>query len=130
MTEQHEDPAMMTAGGDQATSAGTMSVLTLLLQQLGDAERRITKKIDDNAAASSGHWKSHGEAHEELEGSIRAIGERVTVLERDDERDKLIWDTRVGPFKRIGAFLAKEWRTLLFAGAFVVTWIVAAVERG
>lgn len=122
-----EDPAM---NAEQATSAGTMSVLTLLLQQLGDAERRITKKIDDNAHAAAGRWKSHEEEHGELEASIRAIGERVTVLERDDERDQIIWDARVGPFKRGMALAAREWRTILTLGTIILTGIVAATRGG
>ena len=41
--------------------------MTLVLGQLGDSERRILKRLDENAESARQRWRNHDEEHAEAE---------------------------------------------------------------
>lgn len=111
-------------GAPAVPTDATLGVLTLVLTQLGETERRITAKIAENARQAAGRWKDHEEEHAELLRMVRNHDDMLRQIREDDRVEDAVWTARVGPFKGLAAFAAREWRTILFAAAFVATWII------
>lgn len=117
MTDQQAPPA---------ADVGTVGILTLVLQQLGDSERRITGHIDQHLTDAARRWRSHDEEHHDLATAVKGLGERVEVLEQKDHDERVAWAARIGPLKRlgrVGILLARHWPKLAAAAAFAALWL-------
>lgn len=116
-----EQPPIVVTTGDPVT------IINVLLTQLGASERRIVKKIDDNADSAMRRWRSHDNEHEDLAKAVSDLARRFDIHLEAEERDQLIYDARVAPVKRLGLLLAREWRTILVAGLVVANFLNRAL---
>ena len=112
MNEEVVPTAAVAIGTATSQSATDVAVFGIVLRQLELLEARLGQKIDDNSAQGRHRWEQHEQAHHELLLAHAALKERVDAHLRDEERDDLIMQARLGPVKRASAWVYREWRTL------------------
>jgi hypothetical protein len=111
--------------------ANDLTIVSVVLQQLTLLESRIGRKIDDNAAASLGRWKTHDDEHDQLSKAILAIGERLDAHLKAEEREELIFNARIQPVKSTVQLVRREWRTIVIiamGATTVATQLLAAAK--
>lgn len=107
------------------TSGEQIGILSLFLTQLGDVERRISKKIDENSRAAAGRWKDHEADHAEQAEALRHLTERFDTHLRKEADEDLIFQARLGPVKTAGSWIRREWRTI----SIIVLIILSFMSR-
>lgn len=111
-TEGIESPAQ-SAEAARVNQIETIGVLSLVLSQLGETERRIVRKIDDNSAAAVRRWKSHDEEHVELSRAVQQIGDLLEAHLGSERDARLVFDTRMGPVLGLWRFATADKRWLV-----------------
>jgi DNA anti-recombination protein RmuC len=109
-----ERPPTGPVNGEQA-----LGLLSLVLTQLGEVERRILHQMNENAKMAGSRWRGHEQEHQEL---ISRLDRVANDLDRhlDGERDKQIaMEARMGPIRTLWSLVAREWRTIAIAALIV-----------
>lgn len=99
-----------------------IAVVQLVLSQLTVMESRLIKRLDDQAEAARNRWRTHDEQHDDWEKALKGVVQRLDDHLRSEENEDLAFNARFGPLKRAGAWVQREWRWLLVAGAIVIDW--------
>lgn len=108
----------------------THGLTGLLLGQLFAVERRLGKRIDESTDQLTGRWRDHGIEHTTLSAEIDRIATALENHLHQEEREKLIFDARVGPFKRLGLLVVREWRTVLIVGLVAADGVARVLGIG
>lgn len=109
MTTDDSSPPVERRG---STHGDQITLLSLVLAELGKVESRIAAKIDESAAFSAGKWRAHDVEHEELALVLKEVSVRLDAHLREEERQRIVFDAQMGPIKRLIKWTAHEWRTV------------------
>lgn len=104
-------------------SPDQVGVLALFLGQMGEMERRISKKIDENAEAAKHRWLAHDDSHDKLARAINDIDDRLTKHLLVEEQEKLVFQARVGPIKSAITMAVRDWRTVVIIGFLLIDFL-------
>lgn len=117
MTESNA-PLRAARQGEPVASVDTVTTLIQSFgQMMADMERRITERINENAAASRERWTrweaDFCEYRNETNRRIELLEVRVETHLDTVDREHLVWDARFGPVRNAARFVARNWRTIL-----------------
>ena len=111
------------------TADSSVGLLSLVLNQLRDSERRILKRIAEIEDRRERRWDEHVAEHMELEASLKSIHDDLHSHLRTEEKERLVWQARTGPVKRGAAWASREWRTLAIVALLVLDFIASISDQ-
>lgn len=120
-------PAASAASAAVISTADPVSIVNLVLVQMGELERRLGAKIDSNAASAMRRWEHHDQEHRTLSEAVGELKRQFDAHLQAERDEDLVMEARLGPVKRAGAWLVREWRTVAIAGLVVVDVVSQAV---
>lgn len=98
---------------DQAAAPGdVLTAVTIMLSQMTLLESRLGSKIDRLEGSQTGRWVTHETEHIAFEKLLTGLTKRLDEHLRKEEREELVFESRVGPLMRGAKWLTKEWRTV------------------
>lgn len=104
-------------------ASNDIAIVTLVLQQMTLLESRLGGKIDRMEASATGRWTNHEVEHASIDKALKAFGHRLDDHLKDEEREQLIFDARMGPLRRMAAWSQREWRTLVIILLLIIDGI-------
>jgi len=117
------------APNDHPSTPNELAIVQIVLGQMTLLEQRLMQKMDENAGAARDRWRSHDEQHDEWEKALKSIGHRLDDHLRKEEQEDLIFDARLGPMKRAGAWLTREWRTAAIIFLLLADFATQVIDR-
>jgi ferric-dicitrate binding protein FerR (iron transport regulator) len=115
---------------DHSVSTNELTIVQIVLGQLTLVESRLGRKMDENARAAEGRWRTHDEEHREQAQINAGFDTRLKIIEKKDERESIIHNARIGPVKKAGVIAIREWRAIAMVLGFIATWLGMAELAG
>jgi hypothetical protein len=106
-----------------AAGSNEGALLNVLLTQLDNAEKRLSAKMDANAASAMRRWEHHDIEHRTLSEAVGELKRQFDEHMRQEREEDLVFDARMAPMRRLGYIIGKEWRTIAIAILFAVEFI-------
>ena len=114
-------PELTTAQNGAQAPVASLDAITVLVHSFGSMissmEARITARINENAAASKERWSSweadFRQYRDANDRRVALLEDRVGTIEKVQEREKIVWDARLGPLRSLLVVLSRSWRTIL-----------------
>lgn len=100
-----------------------IAMTALFTQLLQNTENRIVATITDGASQAKTRWEAHESEHRRLHDRVERV-EKVLERHLDEERDEdLIMEARLGPVRKAGGLIVREWRTMAIIGLIVLSFL-------
>lgn len=128
--EEPHKPLSRPPGLEPAVANGDIvALLTIFLAQLGEVEKRITGRLDEFAAGGRQYRSLHEQEHSRLQSQVDELDGRVHQLEYRNEREDLVFNARLGPVKKAGGLIVREWRVIVLAVLVAIDLLGRVIEQ-
>lgn len=127
MTEPDPPELTTSQNGVQHPAASVDSIVTLIHSfsaMVQSVKADLLREMTTNASASRERWdrweRDFAKYQRDTDRRIELVEEqgkilhtRIDKIEKEDERDHLVWDARLGPLRNALALMSRNWKSLL-----------------
>jgi ferric-dicitrate binding protein FerR (iron transport regulator) len=102
-----------------------LAIVSLVLSQMTLMESRLRGAIEKSDASATRRWLDHEAEHARIEKTLLGFNDHLSA----EDREALVFNTRLQPLRSTASLVRREWRTLTIVAFIVVDFLGQILDR-